>query len=194
MTRRSHSPSDTPLLAWGDALRARRARRRRLARRAGALAIGTALMAVTIVAPPAPRLVWNASASAPVGLYAVTPGATIAPGDMLIARLSQGYRRLAATRHYLPANVPLVKRAVGVAGDEICALGEQIFLNGTSVAVRQRADASGRTMPRWTGCIRLRGGQLFLLMADSPESFDGRYFGVTEASDVVGKARLLWSR
>ncbi|TPG42739.1 S26 family signal peptidase [Sphingomonas koreensis] len=194
MTSRRQNPSDAPLLAWGDALRARRARRHRLVRRAAVLAVGAALMAATIVAPPAPRLVWNASASAPVGLYAVRPGAMIARGDMVIARLPPGYRRLAAARHYLPANVPLVKRAVGVAGDEICALGEQIFLNGTPVAARQRTDARARAMPRWTGCIRLRGGQLFLLMADSPESFDGRYFGVTEAGDLVGKARLLWPR
>jgi type IV secretory pathway protease TraF len=29
---------------------------------------------------------------------------------------------------------------------------------------------------------------------DAPASFDGRYFGVTEGRDIVGKARLLWAR
>ena len=45
----------------------------------------------------------------------------------------------------------------------------------------------------YPGCVRLRGDQRFLLM-DAPASFDGRYFGVTEGTDIVGKARLLWAR
>jgi type IV secretory pathway protease TraF len=48
-------------------------------------------------------------------------------------------------------------------------------------------------MPFWLGCMRLRGEQRFLLM-DAPDSFDGRYFGVTEGSDIIGKAELLWAR
>jgi len=35
---------------------------------------------------------------------------------------------------------------------------------------------------------------MFLLMARSPASFDGRYFGPTSRSDIVGKATLLWAR
>lgn len=194
MARRTTSPSDAPLFTWGDALRTARARRRRLARRAAALAIGLTVVAATIVAPPAPRLVWNASASAPLGLYAVHPGVPVDAGDMVIARVPERYRMLAARRHYLPVNVPLVKRVVGVAGDQICALGAAIVVNGERVAVRLGTDGAGRPMPHWTGCIRLRGRQLFLLMTDSPASFDGRYFGVTDSHDVIGKAHLLWAK
>jgi type IV secretory pathway protease TraF len=42
--------------------------------------------------------------------------------------------------------------------------------------------------------VRLRAHERFLLMTTSSASFDGRYFGVTDSSDVVGKARLLWPR
>jgi conjugative transfer signal peptidase TraF len=142
--------------------------------------------------PPAPRLVWNASASAPIGLYAVSPGAATDPGAMVIARVPQPHRRLAATRRYLPMNVPLVKRVAGVAGDEVCAAGQQVRVNRRPVAERLRVDGKGRPMPTWSGCVRLRGPQRFLLM-DTPASFDGRYFGVTEGSDIIGKARLLWA-
>jgi conjugative transfer signal peptidase TraF len=138
--------------------------------------------------------VWNASASAPIGLYAVTPGATVEPGDMVIARVPDSSRMMAAERRYIPANVPLVKRVAAAAGDEVCALGREIFVNGTWVVERRASDAKGRSMPWWSGCVRLRGRQLFLLMADSPGSFDGRYFGVTDGGLVVGKARLLWAR
>jgi type IV secretory pathway protease TraF len=90
-------------------------------------------------------------------------------------------------------NVPLVKRVAAAAGDEVCALGHEIFVNGRWIAERLAADGASRPMPLWSGCVRLRGRQLFLLM-DAPASFDGRYFGVTEGGDIVGKARLLWAR
>nr|WP_284699578.1 S26 family signal peptidase [Sphingomonas lycopersici] len=181
------------MLAWGDALRAAKLRRRTLARRAAAVAIGSIIVLASAALPPTPRLVWNASASAPIGLYAVSPGASTILGDMVIARVPETYRRLAATRHYLPMNVPLVKRVAAYAGDEVCALGQEIFVNGRWTAERLMVDGAGRPMPMWSGCVRLRGDQRFLLM-DAPASFDGRYFGVTEGADMVGKARLLWPR
>src|SRR3546814_8546278 len=47
------------------------------------------------------------------------------------------------------------------------------------VAERRAVDAGDRPMPSWSGCVRLHGSQLFLLMTDNLASFDGRYFGVT---------------
>ena len=185
--------NDAPLLALGDELRAAKARRKQLARRAGLGAIGAATLLATALFPPAPRLVWNASASAPIGLYAVSPGMSAKLGDMVIARIPEPYRRLAATRRYLPMNVPLVKRVAAAAGDEVCALGQEIFVNGRWIAERLVNDGAGRPMPMWSGCVRLHGRQLFLLM-DAPASFDGRYFGVTRSDLIVGRARLLWPR
>jgi len=194
MTRRSDRSRNLPLLDWGDQLRQAKRERRTLGRRVAVIGAGIAFVGLTIAFPPAPRLVWNASASAPIGLYAVTPGATVEPGDMVIARVPDPSRMMAAERRYIPANVPLVKRVVAAAGDEVCALGREIFVDGTWVVERRASDAKGRPMPWWSGCVRLRGRQLFLLMSDSPGSFDGRYFGVTDGGLVVGKARLLWAR
>jgi conjugative transfer signal peptidase TraF len=194
MNRRSRRGMELPLLAWGEQLRAEKQKRRILGRRIAVVGTGIAVLGLTLLFPPAPRLVWNASASAPIGLYSVTPGATIDLGDMVIARVPDPYRMLAAQRRYIPANVPLVKHVAATAGDEVCALGAQIFVNGIWLADRRSADAKGRPMPWWGGCVRLRGRQLFLLMPGSPASFDGRYFGVTEGRSVVGKARLIWAR
>lgn len=192
MTRRRTSSGDAPLLAWGEALHASQTRRR--LRRAGlGIAAGTLALGLTIVFPPAPRLVWNASASAPVGLYYVSPGGPVTSGDMVIAQLPEPWRGLAAQRHYLPVGVPLVKRVAAAAGDEVCALGPRIFVNGRGAIERRVADPHGRVLPWWSGCVRLGGRQLFLL-TERPDSFDGRYFGVTEAHEVVGKAVLLWRR
>jgi conjugative transfer signal peptidase TraF len=184
---------DLPLFAWGDALRAARLRRIRLRRRFAVGAVGIALIGTTIAAPPLPRLVWNASASAPIGLYAVTPGAPLARGDMVIAWPPPGARALAAKRHYLPINVPLVKRVRAVPGDRACAIDGAITVEGQRVAERRKHDAAGRAMPWWRGCVVLKNGAL-LLMNDAPASFDGRYFGPSRAADVIGRATPLWIR
>jgi conjugative transfer signal peptidase TraF len=146
------------------------------------------------VVPPPPVLLWNASASSPKGLYLVTSALALRAGDMTVAWLPPAARRLAARRHYLPANVPLVKRVAAAAGDSVCAAGDRIRINGRLAAVRRRADPSRRPMPRWTGCKKLAPGQLFLLGAASPASFDGRYFGLTGPGALVGGARKLWPR
>ncbi|MHA6768977.1 S26 family signal peptidase [Sphingobium ummariense] len=185
---------DLPLFAWGNALRAARARRARLRRRAALLGAGIACLGLTIALPPLPRLVWNASASAPIGLYAVSPGAVLKHDDMVIAWPPAETRQLAASRRYLPSNVPLVKRVAGIAGDTICAVDRAVTVNGRPVAVRRAVDSAGRELPAWQGCVRLGPGMVFLLMTETPDSFDGRYFGPTLAQDVIGKATSLWLR
>ena len=149
-------------------------------------------MAATIIRPPRPLLVWNASASSPMGLYRVTRARGVRAGDMAIAWAPAVARRLAAQRHYLPANVPLVKRVAASGGDRVCAAGEVVFVNGRFLALRRLSDGAGRPMPWWNGCRQLEDGELFLLASGSADSFDGRYFGITGPQDVVGRARLLW--
>jgi conjugative transfer signal peptidase TraF len=151
-----------------------------------------AAVATTVAKPPMPRLVWNVSASAPMGLYSVTPGSAFARGDMVIARTPWPVRRLAAVRRYVPQNVPLVKRVAAVPGQEVCALDAFVYVDGHPIAVRRPADGRGRAMPWWRGCVRLAGGAMLLLMERS-DSFDGRYFGPTSAADVLGRARLIWA-
>lgn len=158
---------------------------------AAAASIG---LAATLGFAPRPRLVWNASASAPIGLYHVTPVTAPHSGIMVIAWVPQAVRAFASRRQYLPANVPLVKRVAAGPGDTVCAVGPAISINGRTIAERRRFDGRGRVLPWWEGCTTLAMDELFLLMPGTADSFDGRYFGPTKAGDVVGEARLLWPR
>ena len=151
-------------------------------------------LAATLLWQPAPLLLWNASASSKVGLYAGMPRAAPLRGDMAVAWPPSPARRLAAARGYLPFQVPLVKRVAAVAGDDVCATRHRILINRRQVAVRRARDPAGRPMPSWSGCARLKPGELFLLSAGAALAFDGRYFGVTHGEEVIGKARLLWAR
>jgi conjugative transfer signal peptidase TraF len=186
---------DRPVARRGGAFRrnvAARVGRRRLA-----VAILAAVAAtpplLTLVFKPPLVLVWNASASAPVGLYRVNAHAPVRKGDMAIAWAPHSVRRLAAARLYVLATVPLVKRIAAAGGDRVCASGKLITLNGRHAAVRRRKDHAGRPMPWWYGCRTLGADEYFLLM-DRPDSFDGRYFGPTGKRDIVGRAVLLWAR
>jgi len=189
-------PRHRPALQVGEELRrivARRLRRRRrLCIAALACLAAVPLAATTFCRTPA-LLVWNASASAPVGLYRLQAGEAVRRGDMVVAWAPEPARSLAAQRHYLPANVPLVKRVAAAAGDRVCAAAGVVSIDGRTVAKRRGSDFSGRPMPWWSGCRELRRDEYFLLM-DSPASFDGRYFGVTRGDDVLGRAELLWAR
>lgn len=143
---------------------------------------------------PSPLFVWNASPSSPVGLYWVAAPKLPRVGDLVIAWPPNSVRRIAAARSYLPLRVPLVKRVAAVAGDRVCARNKTIYINARAAAVRRLHDPSGRPLPWWSSCARLDRGETFLLSQAGPLAFDGRYFGVTQHSDLIGKARLLWSR
>jgi conjugative transfer signal peptidase TraF len=158
---------------------------------AGAVAIILAV-ATSALLPPRPFLLWNASASSPVGLYRVDRPERAARGEMVVAWAPKAARELAAARRYLPRTVPLIKPVAAVAGDQVCARGMRIRINGRVMALRRARDPTGRPMPWWTGCRRLWRGDLLLLSAGVPGAFDGRYFGITGAGDVIGKATLLW--
>jgi conjugative transfer signal peptidase TraF len=160
---------------------------------AAAAAICLAI-AATLLWPPRPVLLWNASASSPVGLYSVASPERLRAGDFVVAWAPAGARRLAARRHYLPDSVPLVKRVGAIAGARVCAHGRLISIDGDRAALRHTRDGARRTLPWWSGCARLGRGDLFLLSPGMPEAFDGRYFGITRANSVIGKARLLWER
>lgn len=151
-------------------------------------------LAASLAWPPAPRLLWNASPSSPLGLYLIGSPADLSPGGIAIAWPPPGARRLAAQRHYLPANVPLVKTVVAVGGARVCALGRRITVDGRQAALRRLRDPSGRRLPWWSGCRRLRTGEIFLLSPHVPDAYDGRYFGATRASEVIGSGTLLWPR
>jgi conjugative transfer signal peptidase TraF len=136
--------------------------------------------------------VWNASASARLGLYWVTHRVP-AVGDFVLAAPPPDARRLAAARAYLPATVDLVKRIAAISGSTICAVGRRVLIDGNPVAERLAHDGFGRPLPAWTGCRTLAADEVFLLMANVPDSFDGRYFGPTPRSAIVGTLVPLWT-
>jgi conjugative transfer signal peptidase TraF len=170
-------------------------RRRRRRQRPAVLALaglGVAILSLTPTERTVPWLVWNVSASAPVGLYRMTD-APAERGALVLVRPPDDVVALAAERGYLPDGVPLIKRVAGVAGDHVCAVGWAVVLHTQTVVRRRETDAAGRPLPLWTGRRRLADGEVFLLMAETPDSFDSRYFGPAPLASVMGRLVPLWT-
>ncbi|MGB8843385.1 MAG: S26 family signal peptidase [Aliidongia sp.] len=161
------------------------------------------LLAATLVAAfgiglpmiggPVPRLIYNGSASAPLGFYRLVPDTPITRGDLVLARLPAPAARLAAERGYLPRSVPVVKRVAALADDNVCAESGNVIINGRIAARVLPVDGAGRPLPAWQGCRTLDSDEFFLLMADIPASFDGRYFGPVSAMAIIGRLVPLWT-
>lgn len=158
--------------------------------------IAGAVIGVTLVAAvvPLPKLLlWNASASAPIGLYRVNPFARPAVSDMVAVAPPPALARFMAERHYLPVGVPLLKHVAARPGTLICRRGATVTIDARTVAVARASDSHGRPLPVWRGCRVLRTDELFLLNA-APDSLDGRYFGPIPASGLIGRATPILTR
>jgi type IV secretory pathway protease TraF len=137
-----------------------------------------------------PWLVWNASNSAPVGLYFVEH---VLPrkGDLAIIRLPPRIGAFAHRRSILPASTYLLKPVAAVAGEHICRIGRTVLVQRMTAARIHFRDRLGRPLPSWRGCRQLVGSEVFLL-ASEPQSFDSRYFGPLPADRAVGRAVRIW--
>jgi type IV secretory pathway protease TraF len=132
-------------------------RRRPSARLIIAVAIsGASALGISEFVRPMPRLVWNASASPPLGFYWVRSDQAASRGDFVLAALPEAARRLAAARGYLLAGVPVVKRVAALTGDVVCADSAIVVINDRVAAqtllmdrqdVRSRHGAAAECAP-----------------------------------------------
>lgn len=168
------------------------ARRKPRAAPVALMLAGLGLIAVPTVAGWQPRIIWNASASVPLGLYAATPADDIALGDLVLVRPPATLAAFLAERGYVARSVPLLKHVAAMSPQVVCAEGTAITVDGETVAHRRMADRLARPLPTWHGCHRLESGEVFLLNPAEPDSLDGRYFGPLLRENIVGRLRPVW--
>jgi len=138
---------------------------------------------------PLPLLIWNASNSLPVGLYAVERRVPKV-GEIAVLKPPEWAAMIADQRRYLPRNAWLLKQVAASGGDIACRFGSFALINGKVVARASERDKSGRAMPIWRGCKRLRATEIFVVSRHR-NSFDSRYFGSVDTDPVIGTAKPL---
>ncbi len=142
---------------------------------------------------PLPRLIWNASNSVPIGLYAVLPVDAPHTGELVVVRPPDALAQFLADRHYLPKGVPMLKRVLALPGQIVCRDDHTITVGGIAVGDALDHDTEGRPLPEWRGCECIPEGQIFLMNRRSENSLDGRYFGTLPTTSVIGRAHPLWT-
>ena len=142
---------------------------------------------------PAPKLIWNASASVPIGLYAVHPIGTLHVGELVVVRPPEAARdvprraRLSAHGRAAPEARPRPSRS-----DRLPHRAARSPSTAWPMGDALDRDRLGRRLPVWQGCRIVADDEVFLMNWQSEYSFDGRYFGPLPASTIVGRADPLW--
>lgn len=139
------------------------------------------------------KIIWNASASAPVGFYTVEPTDRLEVPELVAIALPEPLSHFMLERGYVGRGVPLLKRILGLPGQVVCRVGRTITVDGIEMGEALERDSLGRDLPDWQGCRVIADGELFLMNWEVRDSLDGRYFGPIPASSVIGRALPLWT-
>ena len=155
--------------------------------------LGIAALAWPSVQTPTARIVYNPSDSVPPGWYRIGLPDSLHVGSIVLARLPADAAALAAQRGYLPEHIPLLKHIGAMSPQQVCIEKHIVRIDGMPVAGVHATDGRGRPLSAWQQCRQLHDGELFLLSATNPASFDSRYFGPVAVSAVIGNAQPLWA-
>lgn len=161
-------------------------------RRALLVLLGAGAVAALAAAAPSAardRLLYNNSPSVPVGLYLRIDGAP-ARGAFVTVRARDVAPDAARARDFEDERDRFLKRVAASAGDLVCAEGASLVINDAPALPRRTHDSSGAALAAWSGCRTLREDE-FLLLGDTPNSFDGRYWGPVTRGEIEGVWRRL---
>lgn len=140
----------------------------------------------------------NTTKSIPIGMYRITD-APVAKGEYVIfcppqaALFDEARGRGYIGIGFCPGGYGfMMKRVAAAGGDTVVWTEEGVGVNGTllSASVPLEADKAGRALPRYRfNDYALKESELLLMSDESSTSFDGRYFGPVDLSQVKGVIR-----
>ncbi len=139
------------------------------------------------------KLLWNASASTPIGFYDLAPPSDLKVGDLVAIMPDKPLADFMAERGYIARGVPLLKHIAALPGHEVCRTGKAITIDAVPFGDAIDRDKRGRPLPVWRGCQRIADGDIFLMNPSVPDSLDSRYFGPLPARTVIGHATPLYT-
>lgn len=135
----------------------------------------------------------NTTPSIPVGLYWASDAPVTVGSYVLFCPPQREDFLEARRRDYIGAGAcpggfgHLMKRVLAAKGDRVSMRAEGVLVNGQELpfSASKTVDGGGRPLPRPPASELLLGDGEFLLMAtNNPKSFDGRYFGPINRSQI----------
>ncbi|MFZ4072070.1 MAG: S26 family signal peptidase [Caulobacterales bacterium] len=153
---------------------------------AGVVGVGAAF---TMAPRVSDWMLYNHSPSMPVGLY-MRRDAGLARGAIITVRARDVAPALAAARGFDGPADRFIKRVAAIEGDEVCAVEGRLRINDADPVAVPLPSRPNISPAAWSGCRTLSAGEV-LLLGDTPNSFDGRYWGPIDARLVEGVWRRL---
>ncbi len=150
-------------------------------------------VAAAAIVPTSLKLVWNVSASAPIGLYRIDPAEHLDVPDLVAVMPPEPLDDFMVEHGYIGRDVPILKRVLGLPGQRICRTGRIITVDGNAMGEARDRDRLDRPLPVWSGCRTVAEDEFFLMNWQVPDSLDGRYFGPLPATTVIGRAIPLYT-
>lgn len=155
-----------------------------------ALLAACCAVTVLLLAPFLTRdlILFNHSPSVPGGFY-IRTGQPLERGMLATVRALDVAPEMAHERGYDGEDDRFIKRIAALGGQTVCGDGETVSVDGRVAATVYRAE--GRAAPSgWVGCRTLSADEI-LLLGDSADSFDGRYWGPVSVRVIEGVWRPL---
>jgi type IV secretory pathway protease TraF len=154
-----------------------------------AFIVGTLALAALACASAvnADVVLYNHSPSIPSGFYVRTES-EIVVGSVVTVRARDVAPEAADARGFDADGNRFIKRVAAVGGQRVCGEGDLLGIDG--YAAVQRYAASPMAPRIWAGCRTLRSDEV-LLLGDSADSFDGRYWGPVSVTLITGVWRPL---
>jgi len=144
----------------------------------------------------------NITKSYPRGIYQMTD-APITKGAMVIfcpnqnSVVEEGRNRGYVMAGFCPGGTgAMIKKVFAAQNDRVEISRAGVFVNGQLLANSQpkMTDSAGRILPHLETTISALDKRHVLLMSDySAKSFDARYFGPTDKSQIISVIRPLWT-
>jgi conjugative transfer signal peptidase TraF len=186
LAQRANEPPARFRRPWGTLRLSKQHRRRGLTPAILAWAIAPCVAGAALTAAaPQPSVLWNGTASEPVGLY-IRTASPPAAGRIIAFRAPAPAFPYADDRMGYLHRLTILKEIAAGQGDVVCTRSGVLTINGRWRAPVFERDPRGRLLPQWRGCRVLAKDEFFVFSDRIPNSFDSRYYGPVMRAQIMG--------
>lgn len=130
----------------------------------------------------------NTTASFPLGLYKVVTNSALKRGSYVEIcapdKIEYQLKKLSKENDGICFNgtVPLLKKVVGMEGDNITVANSKIYINGIE---QVNSTIYTKKVRLYTKSQILKKGEIFIMSDYNPMSYDSRYFGALSTKNIL---------
>ncbi len=133
----------------------------------------------------------NLTPSMTPGIYRTRELTPISKGDVVIIEVPENVKELMYEREYIKPNIStLLKRVVGVPGDQVKIKDRKLYINGHFEKNINPLDSKGRPLSYREYNKKLKEGEYIVLGDNREKSYDSGYFGSVSKETFISKAKL----